>query len=106
MKKVHFLAVCALLICFIPALSQTFPSGFSSTNIASGWNSPVGAAFTKNGQQLFVWEKEGKVYVCNRNGSGTYVKQTDPVLDISDEVGDWRDHGLLGFALDPEFTTN
>jgi glucose/arabinose dehydrogenase len=106
MKKVFFSSVCILLIFFIPANSQILPSGFSSTNIASGWTNPVGAAFSKDGLQLFVWEKRGRVYVCNRNSSGTYNKQSTPVLDISVEVLDWRDHGLVGFALDPNFAGN
>ena len=29
-----------------------------------------------------------------------------PLLDISDEVAGYRDHGMLGFALDPNFATN
>jgi len=87
--------------------AQTFPTGFSITNIGSGWDQPVGAVFSKDGKKLFVWQKGGKVYVCNwNNGSQTYVKQTTPVLDISPEVGDWRDFGLMGFALDPNFDTN
>src|SRR5688572_24524434 len=28
------------------------------------------------------------------------------MLNISDEVGGWRDFGLLGFALDPNFASN
>lgn len=34
------------------------------------------------------------------------TKPNAPLLDISEEVGDWRDHGLLGFALDPNFEAN
>ncbi|MBS1607852.1 MAG: PQQ-dependent sugar dehydrogenase [Bacteroidetes bacterium] len=87
--------------------SQTLPAGFSMSNIASGWNLPVGTAANSNGQKLFVWEKDGRVYVCNWNaGSQQYVKQTTPVLDISPEVGGWRDFGLIGFALDPNFDSN
>ncbi len=85
---------------------QSFPSGFSSTTISSGWSEPIGTAFTPDGQKLFVWEKSGKVFVCNRDGSGNYVKQSTPVIDISPEVGNWRDYGLLGFALDPQFAAN
>lgn len=85
--------------------AQTFPTGFSATNIASGWTSPVGAAFNQSGTKLFVWEKGGRVYVCNWNGS-SYIKQSTAMLDISPEVGDWRDHGMLGFALDPDFDNN
>ena len=87
---------------------QTFTDpNFSATSIGSGWSEPVGAAFNKLGTKLFVWEKGGKVYVCNWNStSQTYVKQSTVVLDISPEVGNWRDHGLLGFALDPNFDVN
>jgi DNA-binding beta-propeller fold protein YncE len=83
------------------ASSQTLPAGFSVTTIGSGWNLPLGTAFTSDGQKMFVWEKDGRVWVCNRNSSGTYIKQTTPVLDISEEVANWGDHGLMGFALDP-----
>lgn len=31
---------------------------------------------------------------------------SNPLIDISEEVGNWRDHGLLGFALDPDFRQN
>ena len=83
------------------------PAGFSVTNIASGWANPVGGTFTKDGKKLFVWEKGGRVWVCNWNSTTIrYEKQSAPVLDISQEVGDWRDFGLLGFALDPNFDTN
>lgn len=85
--------------------AQTLPPGFSYTDVASGWTEPVGAITNSTGTKLFVWEKGGKVFVCNWNGS-SYVKQATAVLDISPEVGNWRDHGLLGFALDPNFETN
>ncbi len=88
--------------------AQTFSdANFSASNIGSGWSEPCGAVFNKTGTKLFVWEKGGKVYVCNWNTtSQTYVKQSTVVLDISPEVGNWRDHGLLGFVLDPNFDVN
>ncbi|MEI9912560.1 MAG: Ig-like domain-containing protein [Bacteroidota bacterium] len=77
------------------------------TNIGSGWDLPMGAVFSKDGQKLFVWEKGGKVFVCNRNTTTqVYEKQITPVIDLSAEVGNWGDHGLNGFALDPNFNTN
>jgi PKD repeat protein len=51
---------------------------------------------------MYVWEKNGKVWVVDTNG----VKAATPLLDISEEVGGWRDHGLNGFVLDPNFRTN
>ena len=108
MKKI-FLLISIVFSCFY-SQSQTpiLPNGFAISNVSSGstWSQPVGATFTKDGSKLFVWEKDGRVYVCNRQPSGNYQKQTTPVLNISDEVGGWRDFGLLGFALDPEFANN
>ena len=34
------------------------------------------------------------------------VKQPNPLVNISQEVGNWRDHGLNGFTLDPDFLNN
>ena len=98
----------SLFFLSVQSFSQTLPSGFFSSNISSGatWSAPVGATFTPDGQRLFVWEKGGRVYVCNRDAGGNYVKQSTPVINISDEVGDWRDFGLIGFALDPAFASN
>ena len=45
------------------------------------------------------------LYVCNKSGSN-YSKQTTPVLDLTAEVLNWRDHGLMGFALDPDYLNN
>ncbi|MEP7375510.1 MAG: Ig-like domain-containing protein [Chitinophagaceae bacterium] len=87
-------------------LAQSFPDqNFSVSTIVSGLTEPVGAAFSKDGEKLFVWEKAGFVYVCNKSGA-SYVKQTTPVIDLTAEVLNWRDHGLMGFALDPDFATN
>ncbi|MFZ1685842.1 MAG: PQQ-dependent sugar dehydrogenase, partial [Flavobacteriales bacterium] len=65
-----------------------------------GFTAPVGFTFDANGR-MYVWEKAGKVWIVE-NG----VKLNPPLLDINTEVGDWRDHGFLGFTLDPNFLTN
>jgi len=106
----HFLSVIRffLITCTTVLNAQTFTdANFSASNIGSGWSEPVGAVFNKTGTKLFVWEKGGRVFVCNwSTTSQTYVKQSTAVLDISPEVGNWRDHGMLGFALDPNFDVN
>ncbi|MBK9763261.1 MAG: PQQ-dependent sugar dehydrogenase [Flavobacteriales bacterium] len=43
-------------------------------------------------------EKGGKVWIVS-NGT----RLPSPMVDIGPEVGNWRDHGMLGFALDPDF---
>ena len=99
-----FIGLCLLGIALN---AQTFADpNFAAIPIGSGWDQPVGALFNPTGQKLFVWERSGKVFVCNRDGSGNYIKQAQAVLDISPEVGDWNAHGMLGFALDPSFESN
>ena len=78
---------------------------FSVIPVISGWTEPVGAAFSKDGEKIFVWEKAGMLYICNKSGSN-YVKQTTPVINLTAEVLNWRDHGLMGFALDPDYANN
>ncbi|WP_080239804.1 putative Ig domain-containing protein [Spirosoma rigui] len=88
-----------------PLLAQSLPSGFASSQLQNGYSTPVGAVFSSDGRQLFVWEKAGRVWVSNWNGS-TYIRQSTPVIDISDEVGDWGDGGFLSACLDPGFSSN
>ncbi len=81
--------------------SQTVPPNFSFTLFKGGWTDVEGFRFDSTGQ-MYVYEKGGKVWVVDTNG----VKQTKPLINISEEVGNWRDHGLNGFVLDPNFRTN
>ncbi len=105
MKAFSFFIVVFFYCCAIEA--QTFADpNFAAIPIGAGWNSPTGASFSRDGQNLFVWEKSGKLYVCKRDGAGNYIKQVQPVLDLTYEVADWDAHGLLGFTTDPNFETN
>ncbi|HEX5008914.1 MAG TPA: PQQ-dependent sugar dehydrogenase [Planctomycetota bacterium] len=78
----------------------SLPPGFLDEAVGDDWGQVVGLTCADDGR-LFVWEKPGLVYTV-KDG----VKQTTPVIDISPEVGAWGDHGLLGFALDPQFASN
>jgi len=81
--------------------SATFAdSGFIETAIGGTWTEAVGLLFEDNGR-MYVWERAGRVWIME-NG----VKLPTPLIDINDEVGGWRDFGLLGFALDPNFRNN
>lgn len=96
-KKIEIILFFAF--CVNQLFAQTPPVGFSSSTVSSNWNQAVGLTFSKNGNQMFVWEKSGKVWVVENN-----IKSL--LIDISEEVGNWVDFGLLGFALHPEFETN
>lgn len=89
-----------LLLAFVPARSQSLPANFSDALVMGGWTEPVGATWDANGR-LYVWEKRGMVWIVE-NG----VRLPNPLIDISPEVGNWRDHGCLGFTLDPDFLSN
>ena len=80
--------------------AQALPANFAAEEVGSDWNQAVGLTFDATGR-AFVWEKGGRVWLVE-NG----VKSQVPVVDLSEEVGDWQDFGLLGFALDPQFTTS
>ncbi len=92
----------ALFTFMVPGndLKGQVPSGFSNAQIMNGFQEPVGFTFDVNGR-WYVWEKRGKVWIVE-NG----VRRSQPLIDISEEVGNWRDHGCLGFALDPNFLIN
>ena len=91
-----FLATCAF---------AQLPSGFVDSKAQGGYSFPMGIVFSVNGQKMFVWEKRGTIWVSDWNGT-SYVKQIAPVLDLSEEVGDWRDFGLQSIALDPNYSVN
>jgi glucose/arabinose dehydrogenase len=73
---------------------------FTQELVAGGFNSPTGIAFLPDGRVL-VAEKHGIVKGI-KNGSVLPA----PFIDISTEVNDYWDHGLLGIAADPNFATN
>lgn len=85
--------------------AAALPAGFTEETIPGPWDGPVGLAFEPeqqtSGGRAYVWERVGRVWIVEGG-----VKQSPPLIDISEEVGGWRDHGLLGFAFDPNFRQN
>ena len=96
------LRLCCLYAClFAGNLSAQLPDQFSDQVLATNFDFPVGITFAADGRG-YVWEKSGRVWVVDAEGQ----RSDEPLVDIREEVGHWRDHGLLGFALDPEFAAN
>ena len=91
------------LACLWPAQihASTLPTNFVEQTIGGTWNEAVGVTFAPDGR-MFVWERAGRVWIVE-NGTN---KLAQPLIDIKDEVAGYRDFGLLGFALDPNFYTN
>lgn len=82
-------------------LAQLPPDFYDTPVQSNSFDFAVGITFDAEGH-MFVWEKAGKIWVIEPDGK----KREQPLLDISEEVSNWKDHGLMGFALDPNFTVN
>lgn len=80
--------------------SAQLPDQFTDQIVTSILPDVVGITFDGNGQ-MYAWQKGGIVMVMRND-----TLLPTPLVDISEEVGNWGDHGLLGFALDPDFLTN
>jgi glucose/arabinose dehydrogenase len=95
----RFFCLLILLLSFSASFAQTPPSGFASMTVSSQWNEAVGLTFSEDGTEMFVWERGGRAWVVKNN-------QKQLLIDISEEVSAYRDHGMLGFALHPHFNQN
>ena len=80
------------------ALAQALPTDFRRTDHIVNRALPTGVHFAHDGR-VFVPEKSGLVWVYQN------LLDANPQLfaDLSAEVHDNWDRGLLGFALDPDF---
>src|SRR5262245_14710005 len=86
------------------AAAANVPVGFAETIIpgpsGGNWDEAVGVTFSPNGR-MWVLERAGRVWLKDTNDS-TFTL----LLNISEEVGDWGDHGCVGFAIHPDFQVN
>ena len=74
-------------------LAQLPPDFYDTPLHTNTFDFAIGITFDTEGH-LFVWEKAGKVWVVEPDGK----KREQPLLDISEEVSNCKDHGLIGFA--------
>ncbi len=97
-----------LLACLWPSgflRAASLPTGFTETEVGSNWSHPVGITFGRNSagdkERSYVWDRWGRVWIVEDD-----VKIPTAMLDIAEEVADYGDYGMLGFALDPDFAQN
>jgi len=75
------------------------PAGFSRVQVASGLDQPTAFAFERD--RIFVTEKSsGRVKVVRADGT----VRSNPYVTLKGSTNSER--GLLGIAVDPQFTTN
>lgn len=86
-------------------LNGTTPPGATGTptreRYIGGLNQPTTIDWSPDGQRMYIAQKDGVVRVVV-NG----VLQSQPFIDISTQVNNVADRGLLGLAIDPFFGQN
>ncbi len=87
--------------CLINTVQAQLPDGFFDEVVLSDLDQFCGVTFDNEGRG-YLWERNGRVFMLDTNG----VLLADPIIDISEEVANWWDMGMLGFALDPDFFEN
>jgi glucose/arabinose dehydrogenase len=80
------------------AQAGTVPSGFEDTAVFSGLTEPTSVAISPDGR-VFVAQKNGLIKVYDGLGDS----KPDVFANLSTEVYNFWDRGLLGMALDPQF---
>lgn len=88
------------LIFFLTAqnVSAAVPGGFSTTTIVPTLSTPTGFAFAPDGR-IFIIEKGGAVKIYK---NGELLSQPFVQLPVNQD----GERGLLGIAIDPDFSTN
>jgi glucose/arabinose dehydrogenase/PKD repeat protein len=95
------LALLSLLLAPAAARAVALPSGFSESVVWSGLKYPTNIEFATDGR-VFVAEKSGVIKV--------FDSPSDPTptvfADLSANVHDFWDRGMLGMAVHPNFPTS
>lgn len=97
------MAIVLIAALIVPSAAQpvraqggfNLPYGFIQEGVVMGLNLPTSFALAPDGR-IFITEKAGRVRVVY-NGE----LQADPFIDITTEVNDAADRGLMGIAVDP-----
>ena len=97
------LAMTAALVA-VPArafAAPILPPDFADELVVSGLLQPTALAFTPDGRML-VTVQYGHMYVILPNGS----MLPTPALNLGNKICNQSERGLLGVAVDPDFTAN
>lgn len=84
----------------VAAVGATVPTGFADEEVWTGLDHPMAVAFAPDGK-VFVAEKRGTIRVFSS------LADTTPTTfaDLSVNVDNYWDRGLMGLAVDPGYTT-
>jgi glucose/arabinose dehydrogenase len=76
-------------------------ANLTAETVVSGLTQPTSVAWSPDGRNMYIAEKSGIVKVV-RDGQ----LQSTPFIDISAQVNNVRDRGLLDIAIHPDFENN
>lgn len=91
------LVILALHVEAVPTFAISLPPGFVSEAVVSNLSSPTTIAFSPDGR-MFIGQKDGRVRVFQ---NGTLL--VSDFVNLSAEVNNYWDRGLLGLAIHPNF---
>ncbi len=92
---------CICVLLFLPQLQAQLPEEFFEQTVVNGLEFPTGVVFDQRGYG-YIWQKRGTVLIMDSTGQVL----DEPLIDLREEITDWKDHGLLGFCLDNNFAQN
>jgi glucose/arabinose dehydrogenase len=99
-RRLAHLGTVALAVLFfcLAVGAATLPPGFTETQVAIGLSSPTAMAFSP----------DGRLFVCEESGAIRVIKNNDllPTPFATVDTSILHERGLLGIAVDPNFTAN
>ncbi|WP_165440543.1 DUF4347 domain-containing protein [Rubripirellula amarantea] len=86
---------------FDPPVRPQFPDGsLVKQDVITGLNQPLALDWSPDGRNFYIAEKVGVVKVQRDGGS------VQTVIDISGQVNDYNDRGLIDFKIHPDLENN
>lgn len=91
----------AMLANMLSSASAAVPSGFADTSVITGLTNPTSVTFVPANGHVLITEKRGRVLEFSS------LTDTTPtvVADLSKQVDDYWDRGLLGLAVPADYAT-
>lgn len=96
-----------ILLCFFSFSSLMAQLTFDFDEIEDGFSNPVD--ITNDGfntDRLYVLQQAGVIKLMVKNINGTWETRNTPFLDLSSEITDLGEMGLLGLTFHPDFENN
>lgn len=100
MMGLRYFALILLSISFTVSVGQGLPEGFALETLASDAQGAVGIR-NLNDSTSFIWTLDGRILVLEND-----ILLPNAILNISEQVAAYADHGMAGMALDPQFSVN